>query len=145
MSEHLPGEAAPDHGAYEQTNIFGRPNGIRITVARGQMLPDAPVGHFWRRVDPDAEFVQAGQQQGPAQRSIDSYVGTRLRHLRWASGMSLAELGAEIGVSEASIAAYERGDERPSPREIVELVKLFGVGLSELFPENPGQITGKLH
>jgi hypothetical protein len=45
--EHRPGEAAPAAGTYEQLNIFGSPTGIRVSVAHGQALPPAPIGHFW--------------------------------------------------------------------------------------------------
>jgi hypothetical protein len=46
-SEHAPGETAPVAGTYEQLNIFGRPTGIRVSVAHGHPLPAAPVGHNW--------------------------------------------------------------------------------------------------
>jgi hypothetical protein len=45
--EHAPGETAPVGGTYEQLNIFGRPTGVRVSVAHGHALPAAPVGHIW--------------------------------------------------------------------------------------------------
>jgi ribosome-binding protein aMBF1 (putative translation factor) len=81
----------------------------------------------------------------PAQRSIDAYVGARLKRLRELSGMELSEVSAEIGTPEDSIARYERGEERPPPTDFIALAKLFGVSLPELFPEDSGQITGRLH
>ena len=53
LSEHSPGALAPATGVYEQINIFGQPNGIRVSVECGQPLQHAPIGHFWRRLDPD--------------------------------------------------------------------------------------------
>jgi len=50
-SEHSPGEPAPAAGLYEQINIFGQPNGIRVTMGHGQPFPRAPIGHFWRTVE----------------------------------------------------------------------------------------------
>ncbi len=81
----------------------------------------------------------------PTQRSVDVYVGARLRHLREASGIELSEVSAEIGTSEECIARYERGERRRQPSDLIALTKLFGVGLNELFPEDRGQITGQLH
>jgi hypothetical protein len=49
--EHAPGEAAPAAGIYEQLNIFGRPTGIRVTLARQHPLPGAPLGHNWTLVE----------------------------------------------------------------------------------------------
>lgn len=51
--EHSPGEPAPWGGLYEQLNIFGQPNGIRVDVAQGHPMPAAPIGHFWRMADRD--------------------------------------------------------------------------------------------
>jgi hypothetical protein len=45
--EHAAGETAPAAGTYEQLNIFGRPTGIRVSVAHGHPLPAAPQGHNW--------------------------------------------------------------------------------------------------
>jgi hypothetical protein len=53
-TEHAPGEAAPAAGVYEQLNIFGRPTGIRITVAHKHSLPGAPHGHTWAVIEEDA-------------------------------------------------------------------------------------------
>ncbi len=50
MSEHHPGDPAPDAGTYEQINIFGQPNGIRVSMDGGDLFPLAPIGHFWRSV-----------------------------------------------------------------------------------------------
>jgi hypothetical protein len=53
--EHAPGDLAPAAGTYEQLNIFGRPNGIRIDMSHGHPLLRAPVGHSWRFVEVDGE------------------------------------------------------------------------------------------
>jgi Helix-turn-helix domain len=81
----------------------------------------------------------------PTRRPIDVYVGARLRHLREASRMTLSEVSIEAAIPEESIARYKCGEQRPSPTDIIVLARLFGIGLHELFPENPGQITGQLH
>jgi hypothetical protein len=48
--EHASGESAPAAGTYEQINIFGHPNGIRVDMNHGHPFPQAPIGHFWRAV-----------------------------------------------------------------------------------------------
>jgi hypothetical protein len=52
--EHSPGEATPAAGIYEQLNIFGRPNGIRVTSMEKHPFPKAPVGHSWTLVEEDS-------------------------------------------------------------------------------------------
>jgi hypothetical protein len=65
--EHAPGDPAPAAGRYEQTNIFGRPNGIRVEMSHGHPFPQAPVGHFWRAVEADDEIALfEARSAGPA-------------------------------------------------------------------------------
>jgi hypothetical protein len=49
--EHAAGEPAPAAGIYEQLDIFGSPTGIRAKVMCGHLLPAAPLGHNWARVN----------------------------------------------------------------------------------------------
>jgi hypothetical protein len=51
LPEHGPGDPAPGAGTYEQINIFGRPNGVRVDMNHGHPFPRAPIGHTWRRVE----------------------------------------------------------------------------------------------
>jgi hypothetical protein len=53
--EHSPGDPAPSAGTYEQINIFGRPNGVRVDIAQGHQLPAAPIGHVWRQAEGNDE------------------------------------------------------------------------------------------
>src|ERR1700729_3232044 len=41
-SEHTSGDPAPADGTYEQVNVFGRPNGIRVGMSQGQPFPPGP-------------------------------------------------------------------------------------------------------
>lgn len=52
--EHVPGDAAPAAGTYEQLNICGRPTGVHVDVLHGHPLPPAPIGHNWALADEDA-------------------------------------------------------------------------------------------
>jgi hypothetical protein len=51
--EYAPGDDAPAGGTYEQLNVFGRPNGVRVMVNDGHLLPHAPRGHTWRLAQDD--------------------------------------------------------------------------------------------
>ncbi len=53
--EYFPGDPAPAAGTYEQVNIFGRPNGVRVDMSHGDPFPQAPVGHTWRAVERKSE------------------------------------------------------------------------------------------
>jgi hypothetical protein len=52
--EHVPGDAAPAAGIYELLNIFGTLVGTRVSLAHGQSMPSAPVGHTWTRAEEEA-------------------------------------------------------------------------------------------
>jgi hypothetical protein len=52
--EYPPGMQAPSAGTYEQQNVLGTPTGLRIVVSRGEVLPAAPRGFTWRRVEGNA-------------------------------------------------------------------------------------------
>jgi hypothetical protein len=51
VHEYPPGARAPSAGTYEQRNVLGTPTGVRITVAQDEVLPAAPRGFTWRKVD----------------------------------------------------------------------------------------------
>jgi hypothetical protein len=46
---------APSTGTYEQRNVLGTPTGVRIAVSQGEVLPAAPRGFTWRRVEATGE------------------------------------------------------------------------------------------
>ncbi len=53
--EYPPGLRAPSTGTYEQRNVLGTPTGVRIAVSQGEVLPAAPRGFTWRRVEATGE------------------------------------------------------------------------------------------
>ena len=44
--EYPPGMQAPVGGTFEQRSVLGSPTGVRVTVARGEPLPNAPRGQI---------------------------------------------------------------------------------------------------
>jgi hypothetical protein len=46
-----PGDPAPQDGAYQDHNVFGTPNGQKVTLLAGERLPPLPIGFTWKLVD----------------------------------------------------------------------------------------------
>lgn len=59
-------------------------------------------------------------------------VGENIRRLRKARGMTLKQLGDEIGVSESYIRAYESGRRNPKPSSLQALADALGVNVEVL-------------
>jgi len=51
----------------------------------------------------------------------------KLKNLREDSGLTQAELADELGVTEQTISAYERGHRLPKKQTLREIADLFGV------------------
>jgi len=50
LSEHQPGEPAPNAGAYEELNVFGTPTGKVAVVSKDEEFPAAARGFTWRHL-----------------------------------------------------------------------------------------------
>jgi len=55
-------------------------------------------------------------------------IGSRLRNARKANGMTQVELAAKIGVSQAKIARYERGEVDMSVSRLIAIMRAVGIG-----------------
>ena len=64
---------------------------------------------------------------------VDEQVGQNIRSLRNKRGLTIAELGAIIGVSPQQVQKYEVGQSRVSAYKIVEIVGALGVTIDDLF------------
>jgi transcriptional regulator with XRE-family HTH domain len=53
-------------------------------------------------------------------------VGVRLKALRLAAGLTLAEVGRRALVPESCVLSYERGESTPRPRALARLVEVLG-------------------
>jgi transcriptional regulator with XRE-family HTH domain len=67
--------------------------------------------------------------------SLDIELGRRLRSKRRASGLSLATLGAGVGLSGHQIHKYERGFNRISVSTLVRMCRILGCRLSDIVVE----------
>jgi len=69
--------------------------------------------------------------------SASESVGTRIRAVRQARGLSQTQLAVMIGITEQSVAKIERGKFRPSASTLARLAAVLDVALAELTDENP--------
>ena len=58
---------------------------------------------------------------------------TRLREYRQAKGLDQAELAALVGVRRETIGRLEKGQYNPSLKLAMDLAKVFGVTVEDLF------------
>jgi transcriptional regulator with XRE-family HTH domain len=81
--------------------------------------------------------VPAPQDQQKTEHSQD--LGRRLREAREAAGIGAAQAGRELARSSATIWAYERADNHPTPYALRVLSRLYGVSVQWLQTgEGPG-------
>lgn len=60
-----------------------------------------------------------------------------LGRLRLAKGLTLAALGAEIGLTGAAVSKWEQGRSRPEIIRVPKLVEVLGCEISDLFQLRP--------
>ena len=61
--------------------------------------------------------------------------GTVLRKVRKSRGVTQVQLAEKLGVTQATIARYEKGIMTPEVRRIAQVAKVLGVSVQELFEE----------
>lgn len=66
----------------------------------------------------------------------DYFVGQKLNTLRKSLGLSMAELGARIGVSYQQIQKYEKGKDRLSISQLLRVSKALDVHVKDLLPDD---------
>ncbi|MGW2840559.1 helix-turn-helix domain-containing protein [Streptomyces sp. NPDC001493] len=62
--------------------------------------------------------------------------GKRVRVVRRGEDLSQGELGARVGVSGASVARWENGDDHPKGEKLPAIARALGRPLAELFPHD---------
>ncbi len=66
----------------------------------------------------------------------DMKIGERIRALRKAKGLSIADVAEQSGIAEATISGIERHMVSPPLGNIVSLAKVFGVTVGDFFGES---------
>lgn len=57
---------------------------------------------------------------------------SRIRQLRKQHGMTLKQLGAELGLAESTVSQYETGKRNPDNETLLKLGELFQVSIDEI-------------
>ncbi len=70
---------------------------------------------------------------------IDIYVGEFIRSQRSRSGMTLAALGKQIGISHQQLQKYETGTNRISAGMLYQFSQVLNVSVSQFFPSVDGE------
>ena len=65
-------------------------------------------------------------------------IGERIRKARLARGLTQAELGKKIGVSQRMVTYYEVRGVSPTPELLVKLAHVLGIPVEELVGQKPG-------
>lgn len=60
----------------------------------------------------------------------------KFRQLRKASGLTLEDVAAAIGVSKMAVSKWETGDSLPAAGKLVQLAKLYRTTVDELLEGN---------
>ncbi|WP_460449671.1 cupin domain-containing protein [Alsobacter sp. SYSU BS001988] len=79
------------------------------------------------------EIARQDDAEAPPGRAADAEVGARIRALRQARGLRLAEVAARTGLSIGYLSQVERGISSPSLRVLTTLAAPLGVTYADLF------------
>jgi DNA-binding XRE family transcriptional regulator len=79
-----------------------------------------------------ARAVPAPALDGPADQPVDN-LGSRLKAVRVASGLSLREVARQLGVSPSFVSQLENGKSQPSVATLYSISQLLQVSIDELF------------
>lgn len=61
--------------------------------------------------------------------------GTVLRKVRKSRGVTQVQLADKLGVTQATVARYEKGIMTPEVKRVTQIAKILGVSVQELFEE----------
>ena len=69
----------------------------------------------------------------PEKRSIDVYIGARLKYARECKNMSPNSLDIELGLDEGSVLSFENGDLRIKSADLFRISKVLGINIGFFF------------
>ena len=82
------------------------------------------------------------QSSSRAPTRVDQLVGGKIRALRIAQNRTLAELGAELGISHQQLQKYETGTNRLSAGMLSTVAEALRVPIADLFEDESDEGTG---
>ena len=65
---------------------------------------------------------------------------TKLRRYRLERGLSLVEMGREVGVAGVSIHRYETGERVPRPKVMARICRVCGLSPADFYQPMPAEI-----
>ncbi len=77
------------------------------------------------------------QRQSTPSRADVSRIGSRLRELRKARGLTQAELARQIGIQQSDLSRMEKGTYRVSLDNLFKILAVFGMDIAQFFAERP--------
>ena len=81
-------------------------------------------------------MIHVAQQESMKERTLEGF-GARLKEIRAGRGLTQAELGDRVGVSQRVVAYYEQDDAQPPGALLVDLAQALGVSADELLGIEP--------
>lgn len=84
-------------------------------------------------------MANKGKPRSRAPSDIDRAVGERVRELRLLRGLTLAELGNQLGISHQQLQKYETGTNRLSAGMVAGVAESLGVEIEDLFAKEDGE------
>lgn len=75
------------------------------------------------------------QPKSPVEQDINKAIGAKVRDLRIMRGLSMEELGKEIGVTYQQLQKYEKGVNRISVGKLVLISRVLRIELLEIFED----------
>ena len=76
---------------------------------------------------------------------IDRLVGSRVRLIRTARGLSQSRLAEDLGITFQQVQKYEKGTNRISASRLFDISRLLGVSVPELYAGADDDALGSTH
>jgi DNA-binding XRE family transcriptional regulator len=99
------------------------------------MNPEAPATAGQLMAQSTLQEVQ--QDFGPIERSIDRHIGAKLALLRRERDLSQEDLGCLLGLSQATIHHYEKGNDRISASRLLSIARALESSIAYFYEGAP--------
>jgi transcriptional regulator with XRE-family HTH domain len=83
--------------------------------------------------------VAAGVPETQKGKVSGAELGTRLRQLRKKNGLTQAQLACQIGIRQPDLSRMEKGEYRVSLDNLIKILGVFDVQISEFFSDAPAR------
>lgn len=101
---------------------------------------EGPTGHLQDDPAAPASGGRHGERRTSVNDEVDVRVARRLREVRSRHGTTLNSVARLAGISSAHLSRLESGDRQPSIGTLLQLARVYGVGVGELVEEQDDQL-----